>query len=158
MKIIQVFCIFVFALPAIGFGQLKKDVQTSNVSNTLETAAQYDNHLLGLLDPSRLHMQHSFSMSYSSFGGYGIMLNSYLNTINYEFSEKLFLTTKLGIMASPMNNLPNKGIFNETQFFGGAELRYLPSDNSSVILRFESVPYLYSGPYLNTWRNSYLDW
>ena len=86
------------------------------------------------------------------------MLNSYLNTIDYKFSDNLFLTTKLGLMASPVNNLPNKNMFNDTQFFGGAEIRYLPTENSSVVLRFESVPYLYTSPFMYNWRNSYLDW
>jgi len=158
MKTIRIICLFILFLPVVGYGQLKKDVQTTNVANTLETAAKYDNSLLGLLDPSRMHMQHSFSMSYMSFGGHGVMLNSYLNTINYRFSDNLFLTTKLGLMASPYNNLPNQGMFNDTQFFGGAEVRYLPTENSSVILRFESVPYLYRSPSLYNWRNSYLDW
>ena len=158
MKIISIILIFVCAVPVISYGQLKKDVQATNVSNTLETAAKYNNTFLGFLDPNRLHMRHSFAMSYTSIGGNGIMLNSYLNTINYKFSENLFLTTKLGLMASPINNLPNQGIFNDTQFFGGAEIRYLPTENSSVILRFETVPYLYTGPSMYYWRNSYLDW
>jgi hypothetical protein len=158
MKILRIICILILTMPVLGFGQLKKDVPTTNVSNTLITSAKYDNSLLGLLDPARLQMHHSFSMSYMSLGGNGIMLNSYVNTIDYKFSDNLFLTTKLGLMASPVNNLPNKNMFNDTQFFGGAEIRYLPTENSSVILRFESVPYLYTGPSMYNWRNSYLDW
>jgi hypothetical protein len=82
-------------------------------------------------------------MSYMSMGGYGMMLNSYINTINYKFSEKFFLTTKLGIMNSPYNSLPSNSAWNDVQFFGGAELKYLPSDDSAIIFRFESTPMMY---------------
>jgi hypothetical protein len=145
MKHLRMLVILFIILPIVGFGQLKKDVSKPNISNTLNTAA-YANGLLGFLDPSRFTMQHSFSMSYMGFGGGGMMVNTYMNTLNYRFSDKLFLTTNLGIMNSPYNSFGPKNALNQTQLFGGAELRYEPTKNTVFSIRFDSTPYMYQ-PY-----------
>jgi hypothetical protein len=112
----------------------------------------FNNSLFGFLDPSKFNMQHSFSMSYASFGGYGLMVNSYINTLNYQFSEKLFLTTKLGIMNSPYSSIPGENPWQDVKFFGGAELKYLPTENSMIKLRLESTPYYYPTDRYNYYR------
>lgn len=138
--------VFLLIFPALGFGQLKKDISTRpNISSTLNSAA-YSNGLLGFLDPSRFKIYHSFSMSYMGFSGGGMMVNTYLNTLNYKFSDKLFLTTNLGIMNSPYNSFSAKSALNQTQLFGGAELTYLPTKNTVFSIRFDSAPFLYQ-PY-----------
>ena len=145
MKNLKLLVILLLILPVISFGQLKKDVTKPNISNTLNTAA-YSNGLLGFLDPSRFEMYHSFSMSYMTLGGGSMMVNTYMNTLNYRFSDKLFLTTNLGIMNSPFNSFSGNSPLNQTQFFGGAELTYLPSKNTVISLRFDSSPFQYQ-PY-----------
>jgi hypothetical protein len=146
MRKFQTILLIIFiSIPLLAHGQLKKDADDKiNISNVLSSSLLNKSYL-GLLDPNKLKMSHAISMSYFSLGGYGAMVNTYINTIQYKFSEKLLLTTKLGIMNSPYNSLPNSSFLNNSQFFGGAELKYSPSDNSSIFLRFESNPYLYSG-------------
>jgi hypothetical protein len=148
MKNLKVLAIIILIWPAISFGQLKKDVTKPNISNTL-TSAAYSNGLLGFLDPSRFEMHHSFSMSYVSFGGGGMMVNTYMNTLDYRFSDKLFLTTNLGIMNSPYNSLAGKSALNQTQLFGGAQLTYLPTKNTIISIRFDSTPFL-NQPYVRS--------
>lgn len=143
MKKIKIISIILLLIPALSFSQLKKDVNKPNISNTLQTG-NMNNSVLGFLDPSKLTMSHNFSMSFSTFGGHGMMLNTYVNTLNYQFNDKLFLTTNLGIMNSPVNSLPGNSYLNENHIFGGAELRYLPTKNTRISLSFESVPYFYS--------------
>ena len=142
MKVASI--IFLLLIPFLCFGQFKKDVEKPNVSESLNFA-QYNNSFLGFLDPSRLHMSHSVSMSYMSIGGNGMMVNSYVNTLNYQFNENWILTTKLGIMNSPYNSLPGNTFLNESEFFGGAELKYKPSEKSVFTIRFEKTPYYYNG-------------
>jgi len=142
MKNIRVITIIILLLPVLSFGQLKKDIPQTNISHTLNSAI-FNNPFIGLLDPSRFNMQHSFSVSYASMGGYGIMMNSYMNTINYKFSDNLFITTKIGLMNSPYSSLPGENPWQDVKFFGGAELKYLPTENSMIKLRFESTPFYY---------------
>lgn len=141
MKKIRFSILILVLIPVLSFAQLKKDVQSPNISNTLTT--NYNNSFLGFLDPSRLTMHHNLSMAYTSFGGTDLVVNTYLNTMQYQFSEEFLLTTKLGIMTSPYNSLPGENALTKSQFFGGAELRYKPSENTVISLSFESTPYYY---------------
>jgi hypothetical protein len=144
-------CLFLILLifPALLMGQLKKDLVQPDFSNVL-TQPTHPNSLFSFIDPSKLHMSHSISMSYSTFGGKSVLMNSYVNTIDYQINDQLFLRTNLGIMASPYNTLPNNSFLNNQQFFGGAELNYKPDQNTVFTLRFDSMPY-------NYYRSSYWD-
>ena len=99
--------LIIVIIPTLGFGQFKKDVGKPNISESL-IYSQAKDVMAGFLDPSRFTMGHSLSMSYMAFGGGGAMVNSYVNTLNYRFSEDLFLTTRIGIMNSPYNSSPEK--------------------------------------------------
>lgn len=151
MKIRSIFVIILIIIPVLSFGQLKRDSEKINISNTLKSGAM-DNSLLGFLDPSKFHMSHSFSVSYASMSGAGIMMNTYMNTINYKFSDQWSIRTKLGVMGSPYNTLPNQPYINDLQFIGGAEVVYRPSEDSAIMLRVESVPGSY---YFNQGLNRY---
>jgi hypothetical protein len=149
---------YIFALliiiPALGFGQLKKNVGKPNISESLEYTT-FQDAMVGFLDPSRFTMGHSISMSYTAFGGGGAMINSYINTLNYKFSEELFLTTKIGIMNSPYNSLPGNSYLNDVEFFGGAELKWLPSKDSAIFIRFEKAPAYYNPGFYRGYRSPF---
>ena len=162
MKRFGYFSIIIILVPALAFSQLKTDVSKPNISKTLETY-QLNDAFTGFLDPSRFSISHSLSMSYMTLGGGGgTMINTYVNTLNYRFSDNLSLTTNLGIMNSPYNSLSGNSSFNEYEFFGGAELKYLPSENSVITLRYEKVPAYYYGNQYNRYRSpfgfSQMDW
>jgi hypothetical protein len=142
MKRFSTLMLIMLILPVLAFGQLKKDLERPSVSNALITTQ--NNSLLGFLDPSKMEMSHSVSMSYMTFSGQGMMLNTYLNTMQYNVNEKFSVTTKLGVMNSPYNSFPNNSYLNESHVFGGAELRYRPSENSTISLRVESLPAYYN--------------
>lgn len=142
MNIFKSFVVFSLLFPLLAFGQLKKDLQQPDFSNIL-TKPQNAASVFSFLDPSKIKMSHSLSMSYSAFGGESILMNSYVNTIDYQFNDQLSLRTNIGIMASPYNSLPNNSYLNNQQFFGGAELNYRPTDNMFFTLRFEKMPYTY---------------
>ena len=148
-------------IPALGFGQLKKDIEKPNISQSLIYSPSKD-AFAGFLDPSRFTMGHSFSMSYVAFGGGGAMINSYVNTLNYRFSDDLFLTTKFGIMNSPYNTLPANSRLNDVQLFGGAEVKWLPTENTEIFIRFEKTLGYYSPGYYGNYRSpfglSHEDW
>ena len=143
MRSIRFLLILFIVIPVLSFAQLKKDADKPNISSEL-SSVNFNNSFLGFLDPSRMTMHHSISMSYLSVGGIDMVLNTYLNTMQYQFSDNLFLTTKLGIMTSPYNSLPGENALSESQIFGGAEIRYLPSKNTVISLSFESTPYYYN--------------
>lgn len=154
MKKFGYLILLLIIIPTLGFGQLKKDISSPNISESL-IYSQAKDAMIGFLDPSRFTMGHSLSMSYTAFGGGGAMINTYVNTLNYRFSEELFLTTRLGIMNSPYNSLPGNSYLDDVQFFGGAELKWLPSKNSAIFIRFERAPAFYSPGYYGSYRSPF---
>jgi hypothetical protein len=144
---ISFFLVLILLAPTLLFAQLKRDLVQPDIATTLTKPA--NNYLLGIFDPSRMQMHHSFSMGYSMGGGNSMLMNTYMNRIDFKLSEKLFLRTNIGIMSSPYHTFGEKSMFNEPMFFGGAELDYKVSDKTRLMLRFESTPYYYRQPYQN---------
>lgn len=146
MKKLFLVAIVVLVLPVLAFAQLKSQATPQKVGDALTKPSV--NFLFGFINPERFEMHHSFSMSYMTMGGNNLMLNTYMNTIYYQFSNPLTLRLNLGLVASPYNNFQNSAAFNDTKFFGGAELLYRPSNNMTLRLGINTAPsYLYSYPY-----------
>jgi hypothetical protein len=137
-------------VPMLAFGQLKSQTKMPSISDAI--AKSDARSFFGFFDPSRLSMHHSFSMSYMSMGSAGgMMVNSYMNTIDYQISNPLFLRLNLGLMNIPYSSFQNP-VLNNTQFFGGAELYYRPSENTLLKLGFDVRPGYYGpGYYNNGW-------
>jgi hypothetical protein len=74
-------------LSTISFAQFKSDldkpvdIKGGIVNNSPSS------FLLGFINPQNFQMNHSVSMSYSSFGGEGMALGVYTNNMSYKFSE-----------------------------------------------------------------------
>ena len=99
---------------------------------------------LNFIDPDRFFMNHSYSLTYSSFGG-GSSMGVYQNQMSYIFSDKLMLRTRLGFIHNPLNmgsqtmtpgNMMDKLIY-------GFDLNYQPKDNVFLNIRFDKSPYYY---------------
>lgn len=142
----------ILCLPFNSFAQFKKDVGNPNISGILTAPATAD-ALFGLIDPSKLHMRHSVSMSYGMMGSNGMMLSSYMNMMDYQISDNLLLRANLGIMTSPYNTMGEGFYLNEPRFFGGAALEYKFNEKSSISLQFQSTPYYYYRPMLGEYNN-----
>ncbi len=142
-KFLVVFIIWMF--PVLAFTQMKENTKMPSFSQI--GIKPNSNVILGFLNSDRLSMHHTFSMSYMSLGNAGgMMVNSYMNTINYQISNPLFLRLNLGIMNSPYNSFNNPALGN-TQFFGGAELFYQPTENSMIKLGVQVRPGYYGPGY-----------
>lgn len=103
--------------------------------------------LNGIMDPTRLSMSQSYSMSYSSAGGGGFMQGMYLNNMSYRLSPKMMLGLQMGYLHTPYNSY--SGGFNQSvngDIIGGASLTYRPSKNVALSLGFSRMPMYYS-PY-----------
>lgn len=138
-----------------GFAQLKKDSGNPNISGILNTPQ--NNTLFGFLNPSKIHMNHSFSMSYNALGGQGMMLSSYMNTINLQLSEHLSVQTNIGLLSSPYNTFGENFFLNDPKLFGGAKIKYQFNENSSVQLQFNYTPYFYYQPNIGSYRFNHFE-
>lgn len=148
--------LLVLAFTINSYAQLKKNTGDPNISSVL--GLSNNDFILGFLDPSKIHMRHNFSMSYSGFSGQGMMLNSYMNTIDFQLSENLFLQTNIGLMNSPYNTFGEDFYLNDTKLFGGAKLKYRFNDQSSLQLQFDYSPYYNRYPSLGGYRYNNFDY
>lgn len=145
--------IFVLALllsiPFLAFAQYKDQAKLPKMSQAIAKPAS--SLLLGFLKSDRLTMHHNFSMSFMTLGRQNMMVNSYTNTINYQISNPLFLRMNLGVMNMPYSSFTNSAL-NNTHFFGGAELFYRPTDNTTIKLGIDVRPgYYYPGNYYDNY-------
>lgn len=97
----------------------------------------------GLLDPTRFTMGHQIGFGYTTLGDRGVSQGYYMNTLTYRFDAPVMLRLRTGITNNPFANSGSfsqpgqsalTGMFNNAEFFGGADLFWKPTENSSVMI------------------------
>ena len=136
--------ISILVIPNLMFAQLKSQ-SNPNIGQSLTEPSTMG--IFGVFNPERLSMSHHFSTSFMSGGGGSLMLNTYVNSIQYQISNPLLLRMNLGIANMPYNSYVNKSFdnFKDTQFFGSAELQYRPTKNTAFSIGVNIAPNYYSG-------------
>jgi hypothetical protein len=152
MRMISVVLLGVL-LSSVSIGQLKSKVDAPpSVSSSLTRPVTND-FLLGLFDPSAFSMRHSFSMSYTSFGGQGLSLGTYTNSMSYQFSDALDVQADVSLMHSPYNSL-GKDAQSQLSglFLSRAQLSYRPTDNMWLQIQYRQLPPMY---WMGNYRSPY---
>ncbi|MEO1022840.1 MAG: hypothetical protein AAFW89_09865 [Bacteroidota bacterium] len=94
----------------------------------------------------RVVMQHSYEMSFSSFGGNYQNLNAYTNTMFFNFSPRLNGRVDVSLMHSPFGGnigAQNNGM-NAQVMIRNAELNYQISDNTVIRFQYQQLPFGFS--------------
>jgi len=100
--------------------------------------------LFGWFDPSKLTMHHTFSLSYQTFGGRGLSLGVYTNSLMYKFSDALDIQADISLMHSPFSSFGSK--FQQDLsglYLSRAELNYRPWKNTLFHIEYRQLPPLY---------------
>jgi hypothetical protein len=97
-----------------------------------------------MFNPNNFQMRHSYSASYSSFGGQGLALQRYTNTMMYQFLPNLQARVDLSLQNSPYSTFDYRlqNQFSKA-FVSRAELNYRPTDNMVIRLQYREVPFSY---------------
>ena len=141
MKKIFILICFVFVLPSAVFAQFKD----SNIFKPSVKDGMIDdspNFILGIFDPSKFSMHHTYSMSYTSFWKEGIALGVYTNSMQYNFTDKLNVQLDASLVHSPYSSF-GKNFQNSISgiYVDRAQLNYTPWDNVKVMLQYRQIPY-----------------
>ncbi len=154
-----------FLLPVLLFltvnanAQLRGDVSTpfdyqGNIVNSQSATVESK---LASFFRNNITFSHSYSMSFSSFGGSYQNLNAYTNTMNIAFSERLQGRVDVSFFHSPFggNSTFNSGLDQPQVMISNAELNYKISDNANIRLQYRRTPYSPYGfsPFNNGFRN-----
>ncbi|RMH70736.1 MAG: hypothetical protein D6675_08445 [Gemmatimonadetes bacterium] len=92
---------------------------------------------ISLIDPAKLDIDQSVTVSYATNGQNSLMSNLYLNTMSYQFNPKLNLKLHFGLAYQPA---AVSSILETDQRFilPGAELTYKPTENLMIHLNIST--------------------
>ncbi|MFZ1288819.1 MAG: hypothetical protein WAR79_01920 [Melioribacteraceae bacterium] len=116
--------------------------------------------LFSFINPENFSMNHSFGISYSSFGDNGLVLGVYTNHLAYEFSDKFNFELDASLVNSPYNTLGDSFTKSINGFYiDKARINYNPSKDFNISLMFSNSPLGYYNnygygrlsPYSNRW-------
>lgn len=99
------------------------------------------NFLLGFINPQNFQMNHSVSMSYTSFGNQGVALGVYTNNMSYQFSDNLNIEADVSFVNSPYSSFGDEHAKQLNGIYlSRAQLNYRPSDNTFITLQYNHLP------------------
>ena len=133
--------------PAVTEAQFRQEQNSPTVSERIGVPYSPSNSsmVLGFLDPSKLDMQHSYTVSFSSAGGATGSLGLYRNRISYSISPKMEIIADIGYLHQPFTSFGSDGpgvtpgLTNGTLLYGG-EIRYRPTENTYLNIRLGNMP------------------
>ena len=104
--------------------------------------------LFGFFNPANFSMHHTFDLSYQAFGGGGLALGVYTNSMFYKINDELNVQADISVVNSPYNSF-GKEFTNQINGFylSRAQINYKPSDNTTIMLQYRNVPMSYYSPY-----------
>ena len=145
MRIITLIALFSFSLTLIAEAQFRNDRSpyTEDVSATWATDGNKytPGSWMNLLN---MTMNHSYSMTFSNFGGQMQNLNAYTNHMFFDISDRLNAQVDISLLHSPFgNNFMNKDDFGTQIIIDQARLDFRLSSNSSISVQFSQRPSYY---------------
>ncbi|MCC6964018.1 MAG: hypothetical protein IT585_12255 [candidate division Zixibacteria bacterium] len=122
---------------------ITKENSPANRSNVTSGAGASG---FSLFDPSRLHMQHAYTVSVFSGGGRSQTIAAYLNQIDYQFAKPLRLSVGLAFVHQPQSWFGSSASSSlNNRILPSFRLLWEPSKNFHMSINYESyVPGLYN--------------
>lgn len=116
-------------------------------NSTMGIGANRFDSRFSLLDPSRFSMNHSYSVSYMSYGGHGETIGLYMNSMKYSLSKSLSVDVTLAWLHQPSQVLwgDSRGTNDYGSILPSVRLLYQPSEKFKLLISYETVPGVYGG-------------
>jgi len=152
---ILVFTLF-FSLSAYAEAQLRDDVRYNNesFSGTITHTQNPQSGPGNFMNMLNMTMSHSYSMSFSNFGGQTQNINAYTNSMAFDINDKMDAYVDVSVLHSPFGNsfMNNDNALGASIVIDRAELNYQISPNTNLSVSFSQRPY-YS-PFGNSFIHS----
>ena len=109
---------------------------------------------IGFLNSENFHMNHSFSMSYTSFGAHGITLGTYTNSMFYKLMDNMNAQMDVSFIYSPYSTF-GQNFQNDINgiYISRAAINYSPFKDMHISVQYRSLPY--SNYYFNPFMSSF---
>lgn len=135
--------VFAIVITSLSNAQFKDPVfPTDNPKDGITDKSS--NLILGFIDPNNFSMHHSVGMSYSTFGGQGISLATYTNSMMYKFSDNMNLQVDASFVTSPYSTFGKE--FNKSiqgLYISRAAFNYKPWDDVCISVQYRNLPNAY---------------
>lgn len=137
------FSITIFTV-SLANAQLREDINgSSEYSGVVSTNSQTSSN--NWMSALNMTMNHSYSMTFSSFGGQTQNINAYTNSMRFDISDRLDAQLNVSFLHSPFGNsfLSNESIGSRI-IIDSARFDYQLSENAAITVEFSQRPYRYS--------------
>jgi hypothetical protein len=105
---------------------------------------------------NNFRMNHSYSLSYSSFGNNGLALGVYTNSLFYDFSSKLNVQADISVVHSPYNSFGQDFTNNVNGIYlSRAAINYEPWKDFRINVQYRNIPNYYYQGYGERFYNGY---
>lgn len=143
MKVLTTVLLLVLSTALTAEAQFREDLPGGNeysatVSHTQNSSPGNWMNLLNMT------MSHSYSMSFTSFGGQAQNLNAYTNSMFFDLSEKFDAQVDVSVLHSPFgNSFMTNNDLGARIVLDQARLDFKPSENTRISLQVSQYPYSY---------------
>ncbi len=156
----KTFIILLLLTISNSFAQFRDDLNKSvDVKSGILNKSGFGS-LLGLFGIEDFQMKHSFGLSYSAFGGGGMALGNYTNSMFFQFNDQLNLQADISVLNSPYSSY-GKDFANQINglYLNRVQMNYKISENMKVSLQYRSSPFGYYSPYYsNSFYSGFRDY
>ncbi|MGF1671110.1 MAG: hypothetical protein ACFCU6_11735 [Balneolaceae bacterium] len=124
--------------------QLREDLRSYDAFSGTVTHAQSPKSGPGnFMNMLNMTMSHSYTMSFSNFGGQMQNLNAYTNHMAFDLTDKLDAYVDVSVIHSPFGNsfMNNDSAFGAQIVIDRAMINYQLSPNTNISFSFSQRPY-----------------
>jgi hypothetical protein len=148
MKTLFLSVIIITALSVTANAQLREHaLQSPDYTGTI-THSNSDSQVNDWMNLLNMTMSHSYSMTFSNFGGQMQNLNAYTNHMLFDINDRMNARVDISVLHSPFGNSfmnMNNNSLGSRIIIQNAEFEYKISNNTSISLQFSQSPYYNSG-------------
>lgn len=143
MKLFFLTLLLSLVLFAQSYGQFRDGVQSYDEYSATMATTPNNNSVGDWMNMLNMTMSHSYSMSFSSYGGQMQNLNAYTNHMNFDISERFNAQFDVSVLHSPFGNsfMGSQNDLGARIIIDQARLDYKLSDNAHISVQFSQRPY-----------------
>lgn len=150
MRILSFALTLIFLTSAMAEAQLRQDLNPYPEEYTATVSQAPQQSSVGnWMNMLNMTMGHSYSMTFSNFGGQMQNLNAYTNHMHFDISERLNAQVDVSLLHSPFGNSfmnPNNSLGAQI-IVDQARLDYKLTDNAHISIQFSQRPGYYGSGY-----------
>lgn len=150
MKFSVLFITIMLCIVSLSEAQLRDDLNYGSDYSGVITYEQQPSSPGNWMNMLNMTMNHSYSMTFSSFGGQMQNLNAYTNSMMFDISNNLNARVDVSFLHSPFGNsfMGDNSSLGSQIIIDRARIDYKLSENAHISLEFSQRPHGYS-PFSN---------